>query len=50
MHFKIYYNRKHLFEIVIIFHNITGFTIFLVKQILILVTPKYCTVVYMSLI
>ncbi len=29
--FKIYSKRKELFEIVIIFHNITVFTVFLMK-------------------
>ncbi len=31
LHFKIYYNRKWFLYILIIFHNITVFTIFLVK-------------------
>ncbi len=30
LHFKIYYNRKQLFEIVIIFHSIPIFTVFLI--------------------
>ncbi len=30
LHFKIYSNRKQLFKIVIIFHSITDFTVFLI--------------------
>jgi len=31
LYFKIYSNRMQLFEIVIIFHNIAIFTVFLIK-------------------
>ncbi len=31
LHFKIYSNRKQLFKIVIIFHNIAVFTVFFIK-------------------
>ncbi len=29
LHFKMYYNRKQLFKMVIIFNNATGFTLFM---------------------
>ncbi len=31
LHFTIYSHRKHLFEIVMIFHNCTVFTVSLIK-------------------
>ncbi len=31
LHFKIYYNRKQLFEIIIIFDILTVFTVFVIK-------------------
>ncbi len=31
LHFKVNSNRKQLFEMVIIFHNITVFTVFWIK-------------------
>ncbi len=31
LHFTVYSNRNQLFEIVVIFHNITVFTVYLTK-------------------
>ncbi len=33
LHFTVYSHRKQLFEIVIMFHNVTVFTVFLIKQL-----------------
>jgi len=40
LHFKIYSNRKQFFDIVIIFNNITVFTLFLIKYKTNLTNPK----------